>query len=541
MSAVDDLERGRESFRQQAWADAFAQLTAADRETPLEPEDLERLALTAFLVGEDEASDDCWTRSHHVLLERGDVARAARCAFRMGFGLINRAEFAPAMGWFGRAQRLIDEHQLDCAERGMLLLPLAITTLDSDPPAALAMFEQAAEIGTRFGEPDLVAVARTGCGRVLLVMGKAAEGMALMDEVMVAVTSGELSPAVLGEVYCTVIEGCFEVFDMRRAQEWTSALSRWCDTQPGLVPFRGQCLVHRAEIMQMHGSWPDALDEARRACERLAKHPMLGAAYYQLAELHRLRGDFEPAEEAYRQASEWGREPQPGLALMRMAQGQLDAASAAIDRVVEAATGHLARSKLLGAYVEILLATDRVERARAAADELAAIAADYEAPFVAAVAERAIGAVLLVEGDARGALASLHRSWRTWHDLDAPREAASVRVLIGLACRALGDEDTAGMELETARRAFEQLGAAPDVARVNQLARTIAPRATDGLTAREVEVLALVATGKTNRAIAADLVLSEKTVARHISNIFTKLGLSSRSAATAYAYEHDLV
>jgi ATP/maltotriose-dependent transcriptional regulator MalT len=299
--------------------------------------------------------------------------------------------------------------------------------------------------------------------------------------------------------------------------------------------------VHRAEIMQLHGAWRDAADEVQRACERLSGEPAVGAALYQQGELHRLRGRLAEAEDTYRLASQWGREPQPGLALLRLAQGQVDSAEAAIRRVVDETEGSVARSRLLGPYVEVMLAADDVVAARRGADELCEIASALDVAFVHALAAQATAAVLLAEGDPRPALPVLRKAWAAWRDLEAPYEAARVRVLIGLACRAVGDRDTAEMELDAARLGFQELGAATELARVEALARKEPPGGPGGLTAREIEVLGLVARGRTNREISAALVISEHTVARHVQNIFAKLGVSSRTAASAFAFEHGVL
>jgi DNA-binding NarL/FixJ family response regulator len=542
---ADILERGRAAFGRLAWADAYEALSAADRETPLAPDDLERLAAAAYLTGRDDDSAAAWERAHHELLRRGDIPGAARCAFRVALGLLFAGEAARGGGWVARGQRLLDDAAQDCVERGYLIVPVAVRAMfERDFETARATFAAAVEIGERFGDADLVALARHGQGRALIRLGRIADGTALLDEAMVAVTTGEVSPLMAGEVYCSVIQACQEIFDLRRAQAWTAALSQWCAVQPDLIPYRGQCLLHRAEIMQLHGAWQDAMDEVRRASQRLVARPSqaaAGAAFYQEAELHRLCGEFAQAEEAYRQASRCGHEPQPGLARLRIAQGQVEAGRAAIRRAVDEAQQPTSRARLLPALIEIMLVADDRAAARAAVDELSGIADQLQAPLLRAMATQAEGAVLLAEGDARAALAALREAWTAWQELEAPHGAARTRALIGLACRALGDEDGAQMELDAARWAFQELGATPDVANVESLSRTASAEAAGGLTAREVEVLRLVAAGKTNRAIATDLFLSEKTVARHVSNIFGKLGLSTRAAATAYAYEHGLV
>jgi DNA-binding CsgD family transcriptional regulator len=538
-----DLERGRESYARKAWLDAYEALSSADRSTPLRPEDLELLATSASMIGRMDEYLALLERAHHAHLDAGDHLAAARSAGWIGMTLAIRGEIGPAGGWFARSERLVAQEERDCVERGWLLLPVAFRLeFGGDHDGAQEAAAAAADYADRFGDPDLAAVARHLQGLSRIKQGSFDDGLALMDEAMVVVTADAVSPIVAGIVYCGVIASCEEAFEVRRAREWTNALTRWCEGQPQMVSFTGRCLAHRAGIMQMHGEWRDALDEARLArerCEQAMNRAAAGQALYQQGELHRLQGHSELAEAAYREASQFGREPQPGLALLRLAQGDRDAASAAISRGLEETTDPLRRAALLPAYVEIMLSAGDVDEARRASGELEELAAGSGRPMLEAIAAQVRGAVELGEGDPRAALEPLRRACRLWQELDAPYEVARVRRLVGLACRELGDDDSAALELEAARAAFEQLGAAPDLARLDSLAGET--EETYGLSARELEVLRHVAAGKTNREIAAELVVSEHTVARHLQNIRTKLGVSSRTAAAAFAFEHKLV
>lgn len=532
-------------MKSRAWGEEFTRLSAAYREGGLEVEDLERFAVAAYLVGKDDDCAEAWMRAHQAWLNRDEPERAAQCAFQQALGLFFRGDLAPAMGWVARGRRVLEDVRYDCVEHAWLLMLTALPVMfGGEPESAYPHFVKAEEIAEGFGDPNATMFARLTQGQALILQQRTGEGMALLDEVMVAVTADEVSPILAGIAYCQVIELCQRVFDVRRAREWTEALSRWCDFQPDLVPYRGNCLVHRCEIFQLQGAWTEALDAAQRACEWLAGPPKwdtLGSAFYQLAEIQRLRGQFAEAEASYRRASLAGREPEPGTSLLRLAQGRIGDALAAIRRVMEETQDPIDRSKILPAYVEIMLEANDVAAARAAADELTRIAEHLDVSYPSALAAHASGAVLLWEGDPQAALIELRTAYKFWRTLDAPYQAARVRVLIGVACRDLGDGGGAHLELDAARGIFEQLGATTDVRYVMRFLGLPASTAISELSPRENEVLALVAAGNTNRAIAAELFISETTVARHVSNIFTKLGLSSRSEATAYAYKHGLV
>jgi ATP/maltotriose-dependent transcriptional regulator MalT len=528
------LARARASFERREWHAAREGFGAVDPEA-LAVDDLERLAIAAYLTGADAESDAAWLRAHATALGEGDERRAAGCAFWLGWNLMFRGDMAGSTGWLGRSRTLLDGAAEEGAVHGMLSLVDALQRLErGDLGAALAHFEQAAAIGERCGDPDVLALSRLGRGQVLVARDDLTGGAAQLDEAMVAVIADEVTVPIAGVVYCGVLLECRKTFDARRAREWTEAVTRWCDSQPDLVPYRGQCLVHRSEVLQLDGRWDEALVEAQRACEALAGHPAGGDAHYQRAELHRLRGDFAAAEAGYRTAHARGREPQPGLALLRLAQGDLAAAAASIRRAATEADPEIGSIPVLASLVEIALAAGDLDAARGAADELAASSGASDVPLLAAVAGHARGAVLLAEGDPAGALAPLRDALATWQRLGAPYGAARTRVLLAAACQAVGDADAARLERDAARGAFQALSAGPDLAAVG------APPRPGGLTAREVDVIRRVAGGLSNHDIAVELGVSDHTVRRHLQNIFAKLGVSSRAAATAYAVRHDL-
>jgi ATP/maltotriose-dependent transcriptional regulator MalT len=538
------LERGRDAYAARAWADAYALLQAADESDPLPAPDLGLLATAAYMLGRDDEWVAAHERAHHLYLEADDVELAARAAFWIGFSFALRGDLGPAEGWFGRAQRLLDERGADCVERGFLLAAFGNGLLAAgETAAAEAAGRDAAAIARRFGDRDLFAFAMLLQGQAVAFEARVSEGLPLLDEAMVAVTTEDLSPVVSGIAYCSVILTCQQVFELRRAREWTEALDRWRRQQPDMIAFTGRCLVHRAEILQLSGSWEAALEEARLACQRFVEtdNPTAGLALYREAELLRLRGDLDGSENAYRAASHAGWEPQPGLAQLRLAQGRVDAATSAIRRALAERQDPLRRAEVLPASVEIMLAAGAIDEARAACDELETAAERYSSAMLDAIAAYERGAVELAAGDAVRSLEHLRRALEAWRALEAPYEVARTRVLIGEACRALGDTDACSLELEAALADFVRLGARPDAACVQQLLGGAPEGADHGLSPRELEVLRLLAAGRSNREIAAALVISEHTVARHVQNIFAKLRLSSRAAATAFAFEHHLV
>jgi DNA-binding NarL/FixJ family response regulator len=545
MAGSDRVEAGRQAFARRQWRDAYAQLGAAIE--ALEPEDLERAAVAAYLTGVEADATAWWRRAHHEWIDRGQPNTAARCGFWIGLALLLAGDRSQSAGWLARTQRLLHDAP-DCAERGFACVLEGLHELiHDDAAAAIVSFDRAVELAARFTEPDLLSIALLAAGQARIQLQREREGVRLLDEAMATVTAGDVSPIAAGIVYCAVILTCQRIADLRRACEWTLALDRWCGEQPELVAFRGACLVHRSEVFQLRGQWSSALEEAERAhAWAVEQQRPAGRAAYQCAELLRLRGELERAEGMYAEASRAGVEPQPGLSLLRLARGELQVAAAAIRRVTHdvadrhgPAAGH-SRARVLAPCVEIMIAAGELADARAAALELAGIAQSRGGAVLRAMSCEANGALCLADGDPAGASAALREAWAAWEELGAPYESARVRVLIGRACEAVGDMDTARSHFDAAAATFEKLGAAFDRQRLDRDRSPPARHPVGSLSARELEVLSLLAAGRTNRAIGEALFISEHTVARHVSNIFHKIDVTSRTAAAAYAFAHGL-
>ncbi|MDH2416533.1 helix-turn-helix transcriptional regulator [Nocardioides sp. CER19] len=528
------LELGRRAYDARDWPTCAAALTEAERVAPLPPDDMRRLGVARFLVGDREGSLETLTRGHRLALAHGLWTGAAESAFWHAWMLYLGNEHARAAGWLARARTIAEEHEVDEA---VAMLP---ATLEARQLVETGRLDEALEVaagavaaGRRLGAPDLHVLGLLSGSMALIRLGRGGEALPRLDEVMATVEADELTPTVAGLAYCAVLAACLALHDVRRAAEWTTALADWCESQSGLVPYRGQCLVHRTQVLTLEGAWPDADVQGRLACASLAGPPQ-GDAWYHLGELMRLRGDFADAEDAYRRANTAGRQPQPGLALLRLAQGRSEAAASATRRLA-AEPGRLDRPDVLAAHVEVMAAVGDLPAAREAAAELADLAEELASPLLAGHAAAAKGTVALAAGQPVEALVCLRAALGHFVDLGLPYHVARVRVRLARALDLVGDPEAAAYELDTARAGFDALGAAADLAGLE-----VADSLPGGLTAREAEVLRLVATGRSNRAVADALVLSEKTVARHLANIYTKLGISSRSAATAYAYDHGL-
>ncbi|MEY2426268.1 MAG: hypothetical protein QOI61_1840 [Actinomycetota bacterium] len=530
------IDAARAACESHQWGDAW-RLLAALAADDLEIGDLDLFATAAYLTGRDEEAFKLWTRAHQRCIEERTLHRAAYFGTRLAQALGFKGDFARSSGWVERIAHLLEDEEIDCVEQGYLEHGLGMMRLfgEGDIAGANTHFARAEKIGTRFANRELVTLARIAEGRMSIYLGEIAPGISMLDEALVSIEAGELSSFATGEAYCTIIDACAELVDVTRCRTWTESFTRWCDTQQELVLYRGHCFIHRAEVLRALGDWPAALVEARRACERLAEPALpsaLAAASALEGDLQRLVGAFDAAEIAYNRANDLGFQPQPGLALLRLAEGRVSAADTMIRRVLGETADPIARARALGPAAEIALAAGDTAAAREAAVELRAVAGEIGTPMLRAQAAAALGSVLLAEGDPKAALPELRSAFTTLNELGAAYDAACVRLLLAEACGALGDADSAAMEASAARAALTKLGAAN--------AGDTAPPP-DGLTPREVEVLRLLARGNTNRVIAEELFISEKTVASHVAHIFTKLAVTSRAAATSHAYERGIV
>ncbi|MGQ0615878.1 MAG: LuxR C-terminal-related transcriptional regulator [Acidimicrobiia bacterium] len=542
MKLSDAVAAARDAHARHQWQDAYDAATAAGEadEPAQEAYRLDLLADTAWWLGHLDRCIDAREQAYAIYHELDDRRRAGQCAVWLYEHHCFKARPAIAGAWLRRAQRALADDP-DCAEHGAVLLREAEAAHgagDLDRAAGLA--RAVVELGRRLLSPDVEAEALQTLGRVLIDQGQATDGLAFLDEAMLFAVEGRLGPYSTGKVYCSLISACEALGDLRRATEWTEATSRWSRHHPFAV-FPGLCRVHRASALRWHGSWADAEREATLACDQLAETnlPNAAAGFEEIGEIRRRVGDLDGAEEAFARAEALCGRPPAGLALLRLAQRRNDAATAIIRGALEGEPwNRLARARLLSAAAQIAIAAGDTTGAVAAVDELEAIASDYQSPLLLAAAATARGRLALAQGDP-SAYTTLRAALRRWQELDVPHEVATARTLLGLACRDLGDHDGALESFTAAQSAFEHLGATLDARAVHDLT---SPRPLPGgLTQREVQVLRLVASGRTNREIAAELYLSEKTVARHLSNIFTKIGVASRSAATAYAFGHRLV
>lgn len=523
------------------WRDVYDSFTELDLRS-LPSTDAERLAEASFWLGRPNDAILARQRAYAAHRDSGDVSGAIRNAWMLFYHHFDLDQTAAAGGWLKRAQRHL-RGSSDAVLSGYVALAEADWALYAgDLETALAQVRRATDTAREHADLALEALGLATEGRIQVTRGEVADGLALLDEAMVACAGGDLPPFIMGWVYCLLLYTCHMTGDMRRAAEWTDLAMRWCERNGEQSWYPGLCRLHRCEVVAMRGEWTVAEGEAVRAAEELVAlgEYMVGESHYLCGELRRLRGDLEGAEEAFRQAHGRGRDPQPGMALLRLAQGNSEGAASALRVALAAgAEGPLVRARLLAADVRVELRLGLLDLARNSAAELEEIAAGAGTLLLRGMAATARGAVQLAEDDVEAALASLRVACGVYRELSCPYEGAEAQVLLGVAARRSDDESTARLELEAARATFARLGAVPDAERADALLAVAASRPR-GLTAREVEVLALVARGRTNRAIASELFISEHTVARHLTNIFHKIGVTSRSAATAFAFEHGL-
>lgn len=529
--------------RSQNWTETYTRLSKVDRVQSLVPEDLEILATSAYLTGREEECIDAMKRAQAVYLSQNLIHKAVRCIFWLGFIHLNKGDKAHGSGWITKGKRLLDKEDQKSAEYGLLLIPLARGALSGGNVAkAMKLFEQAVSIGEQCNDADLKAIALFGYGLAMVRQGNVNKGISLLDEAMIVVESEEVHHIARGIVYCGALSICRKVWDLQRAKEWTTALSKWCNSQPDLVPFRGQCLVRRAEILQRFGDWTEAMKEAELACIRFRTSlpSATGEAYYLQAELHRLFGAFENAESCYKKAAKWGRNPQPGLALLRLVQGRIDVAETSIRNNLRELKDPMVRADLLPGVVRIMIAAGQNREAREATEELNEIAFDFDVPYLYAMSSYALGTVLFAEKDFTQALEHLEKALKIWISMDLPYETARTREVKGLIYRKMGDKESSDMEFVGTKWTYEQLMAKPDLQRIERLENKRKNRDVYGLTLRELQILRHVTYGRTNKSVASELFISERTVDRHMSNIFNKLKVNSRVKATAFAIKHGI-
>lgn len=533
---------GEAAFERRDWTAAYQSLSRAGADGVLDAEGWDLLGEAAWWLGEIDDALTAWERAYDCHL--GDRRRrsAALSAMYVAYHSIERGDVAKGSGWVSRMTRLLDDEPEGSEHGYPLYFRLFELSSDGNIDGAMTLAARMQELGHRFDDPNLVAVGLMGEGRMLIKQGHVEDGMPLLDEAMLAALSDQLHPVWTGAIYCHLMDVCHELSELRRAGEWTHAAATWCEDLPPNALYRGICRVHRAQVLRRQGAWEQAEEEADRACRDVAHlHPgTVAEGHYELGEIRRLRGDLDGAESSYRRAHELGRDPQPGLALLRMMQDQVDVAATSIASALEARRGDpLGRAQLLAGQCEIALASGDVDTARAAATELGQTAQEYQSSGLEAAARQADGAVWVHDGKVQEAVGTLRSACRLWQEMDAQYSAARTRLLLSKAHRELGDDDGARLELDAAENTFRRLGATPALAELEELQGKSSLPA--GLTDRQGEVLELVATGASNSEIGTSLFISKRTVDRHVSDIFTKLGVSSRTEATAWAFEHGLV
>jgi DNA-binding NarL/FixJ family response regulator len=535
------LDAAREHHRASRWGQACEDYAVADATTELALDDLESWAEAAQVTGRIDVAIAVLARCFELRAHAGDVHGATRAMYWLWSAhVFARGEFATAAGWVERAGSLAAEQ--GSGDYGWLLVPRAYGCIASgDYAAAEGLLHRATELGMGRGDIDLITIATTMRGRASLKLGSFEGGLALLDQAMVRILTRSTSPRATSVMFCAAIGSCYEVQEVARALEWSVALDQWLATLPRLGgAYFGNCRIYRAILMRLRGDWSRAESELEQACRDLAVDGKLvvGHAWYELGELRRLQGEAG-VEEAFEKAIALGHVAQPGLALHRLSQGNVMAAASGLRRVLAERELAVDRLPLLPALVEVHLAAGQVDAAKDVIDEAERTAQNYPTTAMRALLDGARGAVALTEERFDDALARLREASDRWRELDAPLQTAQVGVRIAEACRALGDEEGALMELRAALATFERLGARPEACRVHAMLSDRHPHL-GPLSSREIEVLRLIVGGRTNAEIAAQLSLSERTIHRHVSNILTKLDVRSRTSAAAYAIHHGL-